>query len=680
MCVPCGPPTPRDLPGPRDWVDEIMKHVRHQEVRMLVYRGVAAQGYTQPHCLARFNIVITTYETLSRELNYVDLPHSNSQAGRRFRHPKRFMATPSPLPCVEWWRVCLDEAQMVECTTNKTAEMALRLAAVNRWCVTGTPVQKTVNELQGLLMFLGVDPYCVPRWWGRCLYTPYCRGVKAPLHTTLARHMWRNSKKDVITQINIPQQTEEVHWLAFTRVEEHFYQGLLAQCSFDTQHRLNRFPDPHTKLSTLDRNTLTYLLQPLLKLRQACNHPQVVRGQFLPLARKTMTMEMLLDNLTNKTKVEAEEAHRALIASTNGLAAIHVIRQEWAEAVEAYREALRSMEDHEDIKTDSLQRLHTLHNLAEVLEAEHPGIHPTLRDAKLKEEAEGIRCKYLQQHPQLVRSSHEECRTNTAAVGDLNGTFSSRDGAWWLAALQCFDKEFVLEVRDEMLSSYSRFEENKCLLHPVTSRTHLQMVLNAEMKKLRGQRDDMIKGLDHLHTLDRVALLEGAIDCHLRPSETEPPQCLLCATHEFFEEYEETLFSMRETKHSRTTEKSRETEDVKDKAQGEVERVLRYLQTKCLPEWRQEVHRDSQTHFRMLEAMKKEFKNYRIWWRAIFDSVSALDEVNMATLRLRLRHPDEEPPPQHHQKGKKKDMQDLDTRQRTSYATSSNPPSYHNKN
>ena len=51
---------------------------------MLVYKGVAHQGYVQPQTLANFDIVITTYETLSREVNYVDLPHSNSEAGRRY--------------------------------------------------------------------------------------------------------------------------------------------------------------------------------------------------------------------------------------------------------------------------------------------------------------------------------------------------------------------------------------------------------------------------------------------------------------------------------------------------------------------------------------------------------------------------------------------------------------------
>jgi len=43
---------------------------------------------------------------------------------------------------------------MIENSTTKTAEMALRLKAVNRWCVTGTPIGKSLSDLQGLLRFL----------------------------------------------------------------------------------------------------------------------------------------------------------------------------------------------------------------------------------------------------------------------------------------------------------------------------------------------------------------------------------------------------------------------------------------------------------------------------------------------------------------------------------------------
>ena len=34
---------------------------------------------------------------------------------------------------------------MIETPTTRTAEMALKIRAVHRWCVTGTPIQKKLE-------------------------------------------------------------------------------------------------------------------------------------------------------------------------------------------------------------------------------------------------------------------------------------------------------------------------------------------------------------------------------------------------------------------------------------------------------------------------------------------------------------------------------------------------------
>ena len=46
---------------------------------------------------------------------------------------------------------------------------------------------------------------------------------------------------------------------------------------------------------------------------------------------------------------------------------------------------------------------------------------------------------------------------------------------------------------------------------------------------------------------------------------------------------------------------------------------------------------DGNTQMKLLENLKKEFRLTRIYWRQIFDSVAGVDELNMCTMRLRLR-------------------------------------------
>lgn len=67
----------------------------------------------------------------------------------------------------------------------------------------------------------------------------------------------------------------QLHWLNFTPVEDHFYRRLHSECSDEALKKINKFPNRTIKLSSLDRKTFSSLVQPLLKLRQACNHPQV---------------------------------------------------------------------------------------------------------------------------------------------------------------------------------------------------------------------------------------------------------------------------------------------------------------------------------------------------------------------------------------------------------------------
>ncbi|NXG42449.1 SHPRH ligase, partial [Psilopogon haemacephalus] len=650
------------------WVDEINRHVRSSSLRVLVYQGVKKHGFLQPHMLAEQDVVITTYDVLRTELNYVDIPHSNSKDGRRFRNQKRYMAIPSPLVAVEWWRICLDEAQMVECTTAKAAEMALRLSGINRWCVSGTPVQRGLEDLYGLVLFLGIDPYWVKHWWDHLLYRPYCRKNPQPLYSLIAKIMWRSAKKDVIDQIQIPPQTENVHWLHFSPVERHFYHRQHEVCCQDALAKLRKISDWTLKLSSLDRRTVTSILYPLLRLRQACCHPQAVRGEFLPLQKSTMTMEELLTSLQKKCRTECEEAHRQLVCALNGLAGIHIIKGEYAMAAELYREVLRSSEEHkEKLKTDSLQRLHSTHNLMELL-AKHPGIPPTLRDSRLAEEAEQLRQHYMSKSNAEVAEAHQALQPVLQTIRELQRKagisyiLSIHLGSpWWLDVIQtaiqyAIDEELVQRVQNEITCNYKQQTNKFSMAEKFRDCRGLQYLLTIQLEEVKKFQKIVREAVKNLEGPPSKQVIEAATICHLRPVRLPLNNCVFCKADELFTEYESKLFSHTVKGQMAIFEEMIEDEEglVDDRlpttsrglwATSETERALKAILSFA------KAHRmdaklteEGSIFLELFEAWKKEYKLLHEYWMVLRDHVSAIDELAMATERLRVRHPDEPKP------------------------------------
>ncbi|CAH2058593.1 unnamed protein product [Thlaspi arvense] len=363
------------------WHSEITRHTRLGSLVTCIYEGVRNTSLSEEPMiditeLLNADIVLTTYDVLREDLTHDCDRHDGDRHCLRFQ--KKYPVIPTPLTRIFWWRICLDEAQMVESNAAAATEMALRLHTKHRWCITGTPIQRKLDDLFGLLRFLKANPFDVSRWWTEVIRDPYeRRDAKAMefAHKIFKQVMWRSSKLHVADELQIPPQEECVSWLNFSAIEEHFYSRQHETCVSYAREVIETLKRDILKRghSSFDNPLITHaeaakLLNSLLKLRQACCHPQVGSSGLRSLHHTPMTMEEILMVLVRKTQNEGEEALRVLIVALNGIAAIAMLKQEFSEAVSLYKEALNITEEHaEDFRLDPLLNIHILHNLAEIL-------------------------------------------------------------------------------------------------------------------------------------------------------------------------------------------------------------------------------------------------------------------------------------------------------------------------
>ncbi|BFZ62660.1 hypothetical protein YB2330_003765 [Saitoella coloradoensis] len=269
------------------WYDETVKHAPGLVARMyedqqqswkLLSTSVDAKWFARS-AFSDCDIVFVTYETITREL-------ANSNR-----------ASKSPLLWVHWWRVVIDEAQMVAQSNSAAATMANELWRRNGWTVTGTPFSTGVSDLEGLLTFLDHDPFANPQAFQTLGEGYRMRKETDKLRGLMPKFIWRHAKAHVKHEMNATETRDETLELELTRIEKVIYNQHAKRLRDALVRRIPRRGHFH-----LDRGTMG----DLLKLRQICDHPQVVGGGNMPEIR--MTFEAMLDGL-----IKEQEKHQWLL-------------------------------------------------------------------------------------------------------------------------------------------------------------------------------------------------------------------------------------------------------------------------------------------------------------------------------------------------------------------------------
>lgn len=277
------------------WADEIENHA--PTLNTYIYSADSHKTITAEQ-LAQYDIVLSTYHVLSREINYVQ-EHDRSRRYERVYTPRK-----SPFMLIDWWRLCLDEAQMIEgASVSQAAAVANMIPRVMSWAVSGTPMRRHVEDLHSLLMFLDLQPLASNKRLWRTLTTPPFRAL---LLSSFQRIMHRYAKKDVRQELALPRQYRLVYGIHFSEVERANYDEKWEQCLAECD--LNNLDDEEVNTESL-QSWLT-------RLRQTCCHPTIGKWSRVTLGKSNLqTIDQVLDVMVEQAAYQMYSKERSLLVS-----------------------------------------------------------------------------------------------------------------------------------------------------------------------------------------------------------------------------------------------------------------------------------------------------------------------------------------------------------------------------
>ena len=197
--------------------------------------------------------------------------------------------------------VALDEAQHIKNPGAKVSGAVRQLDARHRLCLSGTPVENHLGELWSLMDFLMPGLLGTSESFNETYRTPIERNGSASKSRALAARVGplilRRTKHDVAKEL--PPKTEIVHTIELDQEQKDLYETVRA--TMDKKVR--------DALALQGAQSQIVFLDALMKLRQICCHPRLLKDQ------SHATESSKFEYLAGLIETLRRENHRILLFS-----------------------------------------------------------------------------------------------------------------------------------------------------------------------------------------------------------------------------------------------------------------------------------------------------------------------------------------------------------------------------
>ena len=259
-----------------NWAAEAARFTPH--LKTILWQG--KDRAAQLPKLAKADLVITSYPLLAQDFDV--------------------------LSAQNWHVLALDEAQYIKNPKALTAKNACQLNAAHRICLSGTPMENHLGELWSLMRFLMPGFLADEKTFNTNLRKPIERDRSAEAQIALNRRvapLILRRTKDAVAK-DLPEKTEIIHGIDLNGKQTDPYESVRAAMDKRVREAISEKGLAKSHIIVLDA---------LLKLRQICCHPKLLKT---PAAQK-VEESAKLDFLTGELlPTLIEEGRRILLFST----------------------------------------------------------------------------------------------------------------------------------------------------------------------------------------------------------------------------------------------------------------------------------------------------------------------------------------------------------------------------